>query len=162
MLLTYFLLQSQSLDPALIERMHQALNAFVLYDAELDRDVLRARAGHLNHYDSLDQTSQDLAQTCETLQRQRVTVPVEVAKILDQRLDRLTDALEQKTALLEYFKSDNALLNNSMAYVMTLHRLRSQAVKAGQERLASGGAWGINELNAEFHADTQSHDRCGD
>ena len=137
-LLTYFLLQSQSLDPALIERVHQALNTFVLYDAELNRDVLRARAGLLNHYDSLKQTSQDLAQTGETLQRQRVTVPVEVAKILDQRLDKLTAVLRQKTALLEYFKSDNALLNNSMAYVIrTLHRLRSQAVKAGQERLVA-------------------------
>jgi DAHL domain len=137
-LLTYFLLQSQSLDPALIERVHQTLNAFVLYDAELDRDVLRACAGLLNHYDSLEQTSQDLAQIGETLRRQRVTVPVEVAKILDQRLDKLTAALQQKTALLEYFKSDNALLNNSMAYVIrTLHRLRSQAVKAGQEGLVA-------------------------
>jgi hypothetical protein len=62
-LLTYFLLQSQSLDPALIERVHQALNTFVLYDAELNRDVLRARAGLINHYDSLTQIRQDLAQT---------------------------------------------------------------------------------------------------
>jgi PAS domain S-box-containing protein len=138
LLLTYFLLQSRSLDPVLLERVYQALNAFDLYDAELDRDVLRARAGLLNHYDSLAQTSQDLAQTCETLQRQSATVPVEVAKILDQSVESLTAALRQKTALLEYFKSDNALLNNSMAYVIhTLHRLRSQAVKAGQERLVA-------------------------
>jgi hypothetical protein len=83
LLITYFLLQSRSLDPALLERVHQTLNAFVLYDAEINRDVLRTRAGLLNHYDSLTQTSQDLAQTCETLQRQSAAVPVEVIKILD-------------------------------------------------------------------------------
>lgn len=104
LLITYFLLQSRTLDPAQLERVHQALNAFVLYDAEIDRDVLRTRAGLLNHYDSLTQTSQDLAQTCETLQRQSATAPVEVAKILDQGVDRLTAALRKKTALVEYFK----------------------------------------------------------
>ncbi|MBN2691913.1 MAG: PAS domain-containing protein [Burkholderiaceae bacterium] len=138
LLLTYFWLQSRSLDPALLGRISQVLNTFELHDTELDRNVLLARAGLLTHYDSLARAGQNLARTLETLQQQSVTAPKETAQIFEPGVATLAAVLREKLTLLEYFKSDNALLNNSKAYVIhTLHRLRNQAAKVGQARLVA-------------------------
>ncbi len=137
-LLTYFWFQSKSLDPALLERMYRPLNAFELHDAELNRDVLLARAGLLNHYDTLASIGAELADAVKTLQQQSATVPAEAGKHLDQSLTALTTALRQKTAQLEYFKSDNALLHNSLAYVIYIsHRLHRRAAEAGHSALVA-------------------------
>jgi hypothetical protein len=113
-LLTYLWFQSRSLDPALLERMYRPLDAFKLHDAELNRDVLLARAGLLNHYDTLARISAELADTVGTLRQQSATIPAEDRKHLEPGLAALAAALQQKTAQLEYFKSDNALLHNSL------------------------------------------------
>lgn len=75
LLLTYLLLQSRSSDPALRARMHDALHAFELHDAQLNRDVLRVRAGLLVHYDSLSQAIGGLYGALESLQWREAAVP---------------------------------------------------------------------------------------
>jgi PAS domain S-box-containing protein len=137
-LLTYFWLQSRSLDPVLLERMYQPLNAFELHDAELNRDVLLTRAGLLNHYDTLARLSDELTDALKELQQRRLAIPLDAAKLLDGGSGALSTALRQKLVLLEYFKSDNALLNNSLAYVIhASHRLHGRAAAAGQDALVS-------------------------
>jgi signal transduction histidine kinase len=130
LLLTYLLLQSKSSDPALRARMHDALHAFELYDAQLNRDVLLVRAGLLVHYDSLSQAIDGLYGALESLQWREEAVSRTAAGIGQQIAD-LATAVRQKEILLEYFKADNALLQNSLMYFLhTSHALSTQTTLA--------------------------------
>jgi hypothetical protein len=53
LLLTYLLFQSRTPEPIHDTHFHAALRDVALYDAQLTRDVLLARAGLLPHVDSL-------------------------------------------------------------------------------------------------------------
>jgi PAS domain S-box-containing protein len=114
-LFTYFLFQARSPDLGLRARMHDALQTVQLRDAELTRDVLLARAGLLPSYDPLVETSQRLARALHTLRAESATVS-DAQPELERHTEALADALQAKLKLVEYFKSDNALLRNSLAY----------------------------------------------
>jgi PAS domain S-box-containing protein len=138
LLLTYLLHQSQSPDLALRADLHEALHAFELYDAGLTRDVLLARAGLLPHYDALVQARRGLSQAMETLRRTNQRASKEAAKMLGQHVEALDTTLQQKLTGLEYFKADNALLRNSLIYVLNAGQaLRSEAEAVGRETVAA-------------------------
>jgi signal transduction histidine kinase len=82
----------------------RALDAFVLAESELHRDVLSARAGMLRNYDSLV--------------REDRTLRGALQRIPDN--GRLTALVEREEDLTEQFKSRNALLQNSLAYFEVL------------------------------------------
>lgn len=118
LVLTYLLLQSRSPDLALRANMHEALQSFALHDAELTRDVLLARAGLLPNYDSLAQTDQRLTQDLEALRKQSETASDAAARaVLGQGVRALAAAAQDKLTTVEYFKSDNALMRNSLMYL---------------------------------------------
>ena len=96
LLLTYFLLQSDSPDLALRARMSQALDAFELHDTALDRDVLLVRAGLLTDYDSLTIASRDVLRAITDLQRGIQTASAEAARLLGPQADALAEAARQK------------------------------------------------------------------
>jgi signal transduction histidine kinase len=140
LLLTYLLLQSKSSDPALRARMHDALHAFELHDAQLNRDVLRVRAGLLVHYDSLSQAIDGLYGALESLQWREEAVS-KAAGNIGQQIAALATAVRQKETLLEYFKADNALLQNSLMYFLhTSHALSTQTALADGDLAAAMGA----------------------
>jgi PAS domain S-box-containing protein len=114
LLLTYLLLQSRSPDLAARARMQDALQAVQLHDAELTRDVLLARAGLLPHYDSLSTTGAKLGRAAEALRESSEAMAG--APNLGRRAGALAAAVAGKMTLVEYFKSDNALLRNSSTY----------------------------------------------
>jgi PAS domain S-box-containing protein len=141
LLLTYLLIQSRSPDLVLRARMHEGLQALGLHDAELTRDVLLARAGLLPHYDSLTQTGVKLRETLDALRRENAAVSGDAARDIGPHVDALTRVVQEKLTLVEYFKSDNALLRNSSTYF----------AHAGQtlgERLRAGGAASPAEITA--------------
>jgi PAS domain S-box-containing protein len=117
LLLTYLLIESRSPDLALRARMQEALQTLQLHDTELTRDVLLARAGRLPHYDSLPRIGQRLSRTLRTLRAENAKVSGQAAQAMDKSIQALTAALQQKLTLVEYFKSDNALLQNSLTYL---------------------------------------------
>jgi len=88
----------------------RALDAAVLADSELHRDVLSARAGMLRNYDSLVREERDL----------RAAVGLLRAKAADPEMSaaaaRLAELVLREEQWMERFKSDNALLHNSLAY----------------------------------------------
>lgn len=134
LLLTYLLFESRSPDPIARARMQEALAAFELHDAELDRAVLLARAGLLHHYDSLARLRRDLLQAVATLRRSIRSAMAEAAQRLEPPLDALDTALGEKMTIVEHFKSDNALLRNSLMYVVHGGQtLRVQAAEVGAE-----------------------------
>ena len=133
LLLTYLLFQSRMPAPTHDTHFHAALQDVALYDVQLTRDVLLARAGLLPHVDSLVQTSRALLQALATLQPGRAEPAGEMAMVLHQQVDLLTTVLEQKLRLVENFTTDNALLQNSLLYVLHAgHVLPMQTAAGGQ------------------------------
>ena len=88
-----------------------------LHDTELTRDILLARAGLLPNYDSLPRIGQQLSRIVDALRAESATVSGAAAQEMRQHAEALTAALQQKLTLVEYFKSDNALLQNSLRYL---------------------------------------------
>jgi PAS domain S-box-containing protein len=116
LLLTYLWVQSRTSDLALRARMQEGLQALQLHDAELTRDVLLVRAGLLAHYDSLAATGEKLSGVLKTLRQESASASGRMAGTIGAHVDDLAEALQQKLILVEYFKSDNAVLRNSSTY----------------------------------------------
>ncbi len=115
-LLTYLLVQSRTPDPTRRARLHAALHEFKLHDAELNRDVLLTRTGLLPHYDSLHHALDMIFASLAALDNWRVDAPNVIRTAMDKPIADLRAAVLDKEALLEYFKADNALLQNSLMY----------------------------------------------
>ena len=132
LLLTYLFIQSRSPDIARRARMQEALQSLQLHDTELTRDVLLARAGLLPNYDSLPRIGQRLSRIADALRAESTTVSGAAAKEMGKHAEALTAALQQKLTLVEYFKSDNALLQNSLRYFTHTGQNIGKLVKAEQ------------------------------
>jgi PAS domain S-box-containing protein len=116
LLLTYLLIQSRSRDLAQRARLQEAVQMLQLHDTGLTRDVLLARAGLLPNYDSLPRIGQELSRTVVVLRTESAMISG-AAPEMGQHVEALAAALQQKLTLVEYFKSDNALLQNSLTYL---------------------------------------------
>jgi signal transduction histidine kinase len=127
LLLTYLLSESRIPTQAPRARMQEALQALQLHDAELNRDVLMARAGLLPNYDSLAQIGHSLFRDVAVLRTESETLTDGAAMPINQEVAVLAPVLQQKLTLVEYLKSDNALLRNSLAYF--LQTIRSLDVR---------------------------------
>jgi signal transduction histidine kinase len=89
------------------ERALAALDTFVTTESRLRQDTLSARAGLLRNYDPINQEAADLHLVLGTLHDPKVESPaLRLLEALVTRQDRL----------IERFKTDNALLQNSLAY----------------------------------------------
>ncbi len=114
--LTYLLLQGTIPDAARHERTLDALRTVILYNAALQRDVLRARTGLLRNYDPLVRSVENLRQATAGLPSAREVATDEARADIDRRVETVTAAVQNQEALVEKFKSDNALLQNSLTY----------------------------------------------
>jgi signal transduction histidine kinase len=88
----------------------RALDASVIANSELHRDVLSARAGMLRNYDPLVREERDLRAAIERLRLTASDAEIAAAA------DRLAALAAREEEWMERFKSDNALLHNSLAY----------------------------------------------
>ena len=87
-----------------------ALDEAVLADSELHRDVLSERAGMLRNYDPLVREERNLRAAVELLRAKAADAELATAA------DRLAELVAREEQWMEQFKSDNALLHNSLAY----------------------------------------------
>jgi signal transduction histidine kinase/FixJ family two-component response regulator len=132
-LLTWLLLHGIVTNEPDYAEILQAFDDFALAEASLHRDVLKARAGLLRDYDSLGEAQEGMenavAQLRSHTQRER----------LDARpLDRLGAAVAQYEELTERFKTENALLRNSLSYVGLLSTGSAFGAKDAQLPPAAG------------------------
>ena len=137
LLLTFLLLSSQNPDAGLRERMYEALHAFEVHDAELNRDVLLARAGLLSHYDSLSEAVDGLHDALDDLESWNETASEELDDAIGGHVADLSQAVREKETLLEYFKADNALLRNSLTYFLHTGHILSTQTAANDRAVAS-------------------------
>jgi signal transduction histidine kinase len=114
--LTYLLVQGAAPDAARHERTLDALRTVILYNAALQRDVLRARAGLLRSYDPLVRSIENLNDATQTLPAARDIASGGARAEIDQGIADVVAAVRDEETLVEAFKSDNALLQNSLNY----------------------------------------------
>jgi signal transduction histidine kinase len=89
------------------DRTLAAISRFATAEGALRRDILSARAGLLRDYDPLNQTTAAL---------HRSVADLRLAKVDNAVLGPLGELIREQDGLTEKFKSDNALLQNSLAY----------------------------------------------
>ena len=111
LLLTWLSLRAINRGAELFDQALGALDRFAVVESALHRDLLTARAGMLRNYDPLVQEVNALD---ASLARLRETVPVDTETT--RTIDRLTTSVARQADLVEQFKSQNALLQNSLAY----------------------------------------------
>ena len=112
-LLTWLLLlRGIDIDGSPYADTQRAFDDFALAEASIGRDVLQARAGLLGNYDVLveAEAAMDRAVT-------QIRLQVETEHLDPKPVQRLAAAVGQYEDLTERFKSGNALLQNSLAYV---------------------------------------------
>jgi signal transduction histidine kinase/ActR/RegA family two-component response regulator len=114
--LTYLVVQGAAPDGTQHERTLAALRAVILDNAALQRDVLRARGGMLHNYDPLVRSITSLRQATDRLPIAREATTGEGRADINRRVAEVAAAVSEQEALVEAFKSKNALLQNSLTY----------------------------------------------
>ncbi len=114
-LLTWLSSRAIDTDAERYDRALKALDRFTMVEIALQRDVLSARGGMLRNYDPLVREMDDLREALARL-HDNTSEDAEAAAAVDQFA---TEAALQEQ-LTEQFKSDNALLHNSLAYFQLL------------------------------------------
>ncbi len=92
-----------------------SLRAVDINHASLQRDVLQARAGLLRDYDPLVEPVKTLHSTVARLGELFKESGVEVPAALASELGKLSASIDRDEVLVEEFKTDNALLQNSLS-----------------------------------------------
>jgi signal transduction histidine kinase len=110
-LLTWLSFRAIDTDAERYDRKFKALDRFTVVEIALHRDVLSARAGMLRNYDPLVWEVNALREALDRLRDDGSRDAEEAAAI-----DRFAAATTRKEELTEQFKSDNALLQNSLAH----------------------------------------------
>ena len=111
LLLTWFSLRALNPEAEQFDRALAELDHFETLESMLYRDLLMARAGMLRNYDPLVNEVRALRASLVRL-RQNADVDAQTKTALD----RLAVSIGRQEDLVEQFKSDNALLHNSLSF----------------------------------------------
>src|SRR5258708_26895611 len=111
LLLTWLSLRAINPEAELFDLAFAALDRFAMLESALYRDVFTARAGTLRNYDPLVREINELHESLSRL-RETSAIDGETTAALDQ----LAASIDRQEELVERFKSDNALLHNSLAF----------------------------------------------
>ncbi|WP_024508297.1 DAHL domain-containing protein [Bradyrhizobium sp. ARR65] len=140
-LLTWFSSRASNPDAELFDRALAQLDRFGMFENALYRDIFTARAGMLRNYDPLVSEINALRDSLERLSR---------ASDLDDEttlaVDRLALSLDRQEQLVELFKSENALLHNSLAF---FGRLGVNSLTPDLDPAISGAAAAILHLSLD-------------
>ncbi|WP_455153277.1 two-component system VirA-like sensor kinase [Bradyrhizobium cenepequi] len=111
LLLTWLSLRAINPEAERFDRALAELDRFAMLDAALYRDVFTARAGALRNYDPLVREINALHKSLDRL-RQSAAIDADTS----EAVGRLEASLARQEELVERFKSDNALLHNSLTF----------------------------------------------
>ena len=149
--LTYLLIQATAPDATRHERTLDALRTVILYNAALQRDVLRARTGLLRSYDPLVQSLTRLRQAGDNLTIARDVASGKARDDIDQKIAEVQAAERDQEALIEVFKSENALLQNSLSFFnhTSARMVNSEGSSAGIAALAAAMLRFVNDPQSD-------------
>jgi signal transduction histidine kinase len=117
LVLSWLALRANHPDAELIDRALSNIEEFTTSEAALHRDVLAARAGILRNYDPL---VAELGALYKSIAKVRSALGQDRA--IADAVDRLERSVQEQERTLETFKTDNALLQNSLAYFAVFSR----------------------------------------
>ncbi|NET31993.1 MAG: PAS domain-containing protein [Cyanothece sp. SIO1E1] len=120
LLLLFLVNQSQSLDFEEYGQYHRILVRFKEKDATLNQGILRARYEIVTSYDPLVNDIEAQKQIQVALQQLPKFIDQSSQQQIQSLLAEHATVLQQKEEVLEYFKSKNAVLKNSLRYLPTL------------------------------------------
>ena len=108
------------------------LQTLQVTDQNIDSDILRIRASSTNNYDDINK---NLVQFLETLKETAQLIPE--GETSSQHLIKIKSLINQKEALVEDIKSENAELLNSMHYLpLSVELMQGEPVDKLTEHLA--------------------------
>lgn len=109
------------------------LDRFASVESALRRDVLTARLGLLHNYDPLVEEVGTLVRIVRQLRQ----IWLEVGRMAGE-LDPVNHSVRQQAELVEQFKTDDALLQNSLAYFAMLSPSLSRMERGGKLQAGVG------------------------
>ncbi len=137
LLLTLLFVRQQPISPREHNEFVRHLHLTKQLDAEVNRDLLNARYDLLSSYDPFTQNLGELERVRVSLQAIPSFVTGEHRKTLEQLLKVESGLVAKKIHLVEVFKSDNAILRNSIRYFPVLiAEACDKAKKENDHRLA--------------------------
>ena len=126
------------------EAILTSLRAIDIDHASLQRDVLQARAGLLLNYDPLVDSVQRLRASVSRLQTLFGDAGIGATARLDGKLATLAGSIDADEALVEQFKTGNALLQNSLGIsLQTLGTLHDESNRPVRQTLAVANDLGL-------------------
>lgn len=121
-LITLFILfflytKTQVVDLDKHTKLLNQFSEFKQVDAILNQDILKIRQGLLGYYDPIITNITRLEQLLQNITHLLEELTAETEQNISQHLRLTQQTLEQKSELLEGFKTSNALLRNSLRYL---------------------------------------------
>ncbi len=130
-LVTMVLALSRGPDEQSHETILNALRAVDLTFAGMQRDVLQARSGILKNYDFLGLAIDRMRVDLQRIAAISASVSVEDRASLEERLAAVGQSIAHNEAMIEQFKSGNAMIQNSLRiFLQTLNEIRKRMVGA--------------------------------
>lgn len=128
--LVFLVLKTRSVDFDAHNEIVSILRQLKQVDAEWNTDVLRSKTGFNTNYDAVAKPLPLIAKLEETL-KERTAVALgsdHDGSAVAAAIDDYKNAMEKKIALIESFKSQNAILRNSSHYLPVASRDLSAAL----------------------------------
>ena len=147
LLLTWLMIRSAGVNEPDYAVTLPAFDDFALAQASLRRDVLLARGGLLRDYDPLNTDVEDMTRAVARLRLHARAEQLDIAPV-----ERLAATVTLQERLTEVFKTDNALLQNSLAYFSLL----SSGAGYGGARNPATGALAAAILHLTFDSSTDA------
>jgi len=116
LLLTFLFLQQRPVDAGQHDRFTGDLEVIKELDAEINRDLLKSRYELLGSYDPFVQKLSEMRRVENDLHTPPSFISGREKEEIQQLVNRQSELLSRKRRLLETFKSDNAILKNSLRY----------------------------------------------
>ena len=126
----YFFSQSQWIGAGAQSETLTRLQQLKQYDAALNQEALKVRAGLVQHYDPLVQATYRVADVMIALQNPDSGIVGKGNRDIDQLVKQYAQLYEKRVTITERFKARNSTLRNSLFYFPTA---ATQLVKRAQE-----------------------------
>lgn len=113
----FLLVQSTKLDFQIHSDYVSDLRQLGEIDARINQTILQLRTGTLKNYDSIVYYLKQHENTVANLAKIPQPLRVEYAKTVEMLLKKYQKIFTEKSQLIENFKTENALVRNSLAYL---------------------------------------------
>lgn len=133
-MLTFLFIQQRPVDSRQHDRFMRDLQLMKQLDAEINRDLLNSRYELLSSYDPFVQKLEEMETAGIGVQRIPSFIGGRKREEIERLLGRESELLSETTRLVETFKSENAILRNSLRYFPILIAEASRAAANSNDR----------------------------